>query len=159
MSHFIRAISVFSFYIRLNISSFFFRDLRLKLLETPLLTHTHTHTHTLYRFLNPFPGIVSSQYYLVKNNEILLQKKWTQWISLFHRAFFNSIMDKTPTWLQPYTVQRMAPQGSQHTPATGKNLTKNDIDFTWIANLVYFSIDRQGVPGGMWNTSGECSLC
>jgi len=28
------------------------------------------------------------------------------------------------TWLQPYTVQRMALQGSQHTPATGKNLTE-----------------------------------
>ena len=28
------------------------------------------------------------------------------------------------TWLQPYTVQRMAQHRSQHTPATGKNPTE-----------------------------------
>jgi len=31
---------------------------------------------------------------------------------MFHRAFFNSIIDKTPAH------QRIAPQGSQRTPAT-----------------------------------------
>ena len=47
----------------------------------------------LYRFLNPFPGIVSSQYNLVKNNEILLQKKWTQWFRYeFCKAAVNVIL-------------------------------------------------------------------